>query len=65
MQIGITDPLVVGLRHVALVGAVAAVAVSARGAGPIDDAGQIGNEAAEHGFRRDAIGDTQVDELGR
>ena len=59
----VTDPLVVSLRHVALVRAVAAVAVRAGRCLPVHDAGQVGDEAPEHDLRRYAIGLAQLDEF--
>ncbi len=51
----IADPLVILPRHTAFVRAVAVVAVGARVGGPTDDAGQVGDEAAQHGFRGYAV----------
>ena len=61
----IADPLVVLLRHAALVRAVAAVAVCTGVCGPAHDAGHVGDEAHEHDLRRDAIAFAQFDELDR
>ena len=65
VPVRIPDPLIVSLRLVALVGAVAAVAVRAGCGLPVHDAGHIGDEAPEHDLRRYAIGLAQLDEFDR
>lgn len=63
LPVRIADPFVVVPHHLAFIGAVRAVAVRARVVGPVDDAAEIADEAAQHLFGRGVVVLAEFNEL--
>ena len=63
LPVRIPGALVISLRHVAFVRAVAGITVTARIGYPIHDAGEVADETLQYGFRRDAITRAQFERI--